>query len=892
MTAGDRSRTLAIAAGLLALASGGCGPSVDTGDSHTTVPPDLIDKSFFLGSDLGSTKDDPEFWWQPTVLDPGGPAGVATLFTSGDAPQAHRIRWDVTEGLLLARTKRGPLGATGDPASACGAEDVIVAAFAISAHVDVGDDPDTSERPWFERQYVRVDWGKNLAPDCAARALPARMGLTDTVSYEPINLYVNDPNDPDAPHLDVEQGYLDVTNHLFAKPTTALVDVYPLGPGSGSLPLCALALTPAAGESDDACTNPTELAIRQSFLRVEGDLAAQEQTAGEGRAFGLSTTWGPTPSYVVNGPFALSNHHAIWERAHAFGDPDQKTGVVPCSTPETTTAAGPHRDEDGDGTEDECEAAGPGATCDTVAHACTLPIEERTARPIAWIFTEAAAEDSFDAAREAVHQWDVALRAAVMSGRYAECVRTGGAECESRFPFLAGQMDDGEDAIALAREVDDCRAGKAYSGQSCDAVADSLAAARKVTPGVLALAKEKEMAVLCHNPVESADPAACGAVRLPEGTTAAACASAASGGDDALKDLCAKAPTVRRGDLRHNQIAFVQSDKEEAPWSQLTPADDPVTGQRISSAVTVWPANIVRWSDEITRRARFIAGELPLADVTDAGFADAWLGAASAEARGTLGTLTNHELIRRASAITGVDAWGNGGVDPDALDAIDADGALRARLQQEIARVAHVRSAPVAASMNTLYSDRMASLQDTDVEAELLTSTVRALAGVGGQPLTESLLNTSSPLRGMDRRPWRTVERARDLALTEGGGCVTTAPETPVSLPVLAAILVANSAPSTRTAPPKRRRPAPNACAATSCAAWSRPLSSTRWGTHWASPTTSLPPRTPPGTPRNTGSFERRTAPRSRRASIAPPRARTAWGRAGSTLSPRASARI
>src|SRR5690606_24256237 len=140
--------------------------------------------------------------------------------------------------------------------------------------------------------------------------------------------------------------------------------------------------------------------------------------------------------------------------------------------------------------------------CDTFKQRCTLPYQRRTAVPQPWYVTSGSNPDYFDATDRAAHEWDVALRSAVVTARYAECARTGGdpARCSAAFPVYDGQMDDSADAVALAREVDACRRGAAYAGERCEALAEALGARRGYAPGVVALAKMPEMIVVCHSP--------------------------------------------------------------------------------------------------------------------------------------------------------------------------------------------------------------------------------------------------------------------------------------------------------------------------------------------------------------------------------------------------------
>src|SRR6185369_16257954 len=89
---------------------------------------------------------------------------------------------------------------------------VVVAAFAIRSHFDIrraynpqtGEqeniiEENTSDRPWFQRAYFRVDWSANLVTDNYDFDGLALSGLNGGVGYESIHYYVGDPSNEDAP---------------------------------------------------------------------------------------------------------------------------------------------------------------------------------------------------------------------------------------------------------------------------------------------------------------------------------------------------------------------------------------------------------------------------------------------------------------------------------------------------------------------------------------------------------------------------------------------------------------------------------------------------------------------------------------------------------------------
>src|SRR5262249_27588557 len=67
------------------------------------VQANALDKSFFVGPDLASASDDPEFYKRGTVVDVVYGAAQDGLFTSSYAQPVSRIRWEITEETLNAR---------------------------------------------------------------------------------------------------------------------------------------------------------------------------------------------------------------------------------------------------------------------------------------------------------------------------------------------------------------------------------------------------------------------------------------------------------------------------------------------------------------------------------------------------------------------------------------------------------------------------------------------------------------------------------------------------------------------------------------------------------------------------------------------------------------------
>lgn len=807
-----RFAPIALAALALAATLAGCAterPAVNR------VQPFALPKTFFVGEDLRDVKDDPEFWFQATLVDVGYGASQDGLFTSTYAQPVSRIKWEITEDYLIGRLAYERIaGSDGKGVGGPVQDGVIVAMYPIEKHFDIAKayNPTTgeqlnvveendSDRPWYERAYIRVDFAKNENVDSYDFDMLSLVGIFGGVSYEPIAYYIDDPTHPDAPRFDLDNGYFDLTNKAFAKP--GVVDLSHLGWGMDKFPACFMDADFSGGSAPSGSCSPVELTIRSSFRRVtDSDYEPVSWDGYRFQAFGGFTTdrYGYARNYGMTDALwhRFLSRYQIWERTHRYTDPVAMTGWVPCFTPETTPfGADPHRDEDADGTEDECAAAGVGSRCDEFRQRCTLPYAERTPITVPWFYANGSDPAYFDASEEAAHEWDVALRTAVRAAQYGECVGVKGTDCAGRFPMYFGQQDQNDDAIRLAKEVDDCRHGTAYADKgrdetACRALAAELGAARGYDPGVISIAEMPEMVVLCHSPVEANDPPACGEPRLPAGATAADCSAAWENNDRAVLAECGKAKNVRRGDIRYHIVNVLEAPQTPSPWGIMTDSEDPLTGETLASCVNVWSYVTDLWSRGTVDRLRYIAGEIDTADVTEGRDVSEWARAAeAASGGGVLPRLTKADRDRMLAE------FGRASADPDAAHAghsamspVDPGAIAAARSLREDAK-GILASPDGTSTFSPTYLARARQAQGTAVEAELLTPMVRQLNGAQSLPMTGEALDRTSPLRGGNPTLLRELQHLQENALAERGACILREAEAPLGLAPLADILQA-----------------------------------------------------------------------------------------------------
>ncbi len=836
MAGGSRLSVRWMGALLLAMIVAGLAGCAEERAPINRVQPLYLKKAFFVGNDLVSTKDDPEFWARATVVDVGYGAAQDGLFTSTYAQPLSRIKWQITEDLLIGRLSYERIeGSDGKGVGKATQDGVIVCAFHIQSHFDIrhaynsttGEEINVLEenavdRPWYQREYFRVDWSKNLNTDSYDFDTLSMMGIYGGIQYEGLAYNVQDPNDESAPFFAKDGSYFDITSKAFAKP--GVVDLSHLGWGIDSFPSCFLDADFAGGTAPAGSCNPIEITLRHSFRRVvDTDYEPQQWDGFRFQAAGAFTVErsGYARNYGMTDEkwYRMIERYNVWEQSHAYYAADAK-GKPVLSSPVAYTAEGatpvkcyvptsacndgscvgtpygkdPHRDDNGDGTEDECAAVGAGSRCDTFRQRCTLPFAQRTEKTIVWYTAEPNNPTFFQATEDAAHEWDVAMRLAVRTAKYAECARLGGADCATKFPVYNGQQTDNDDAIALAREVDDCRHGIAYkelgrNETACTALADSIGAKRGSPAGVIAIAKAPEMVVLCHSPVQANDPAACAPAdkRLPAGVTAEQCGIARANADSATMALCEGALRVRRGDLRYNQCNNIVEPATPSPWGIMVDGHDPLTGEEVAASINVWTYINDLWSQGVVDMSRYIAGELKTGDITEGKYIKDWTAAATAASANGLAGQMDEDQVRERVAASGTGKP----MTPEQMRqfAEQNPGAVQKikDIRQQLGDVRASMDAPSAAAPT--YLARRTAAAGTAFEAALMTPMMQQLHGISGLPLSQGLMDMVSPMRGGNPAVQRGLRQMKQQALAERGACVMEMADAPLAIAGLADIL-------------------------------------------------------------------------------------------------------
>ena len=836
-----RMWTRALLLGALGLAGGSVVGCAQERPPINRVQADALAKSFFVGANLTDISDDPEFYMRGTIVDVGYGAAQDGLFTSTYAQPISKVRWEVTENYLNARLSYERIansdghGNQIDHLVKKKANDgQIVASYRINTHFDIrrsynpttGEEQNvveenSSDRPWYQREYFRVDWSQNLATGSYDYDTLTSLGWIGGVEYQPLAYTVLDPSNPDAPHFDAAAGYFDVTNKAFAKP--ALIDLSSLGWGIDKIPACMLPGDFAGGTQPYGDCNPIEITLRQSFRKVvDKDYEPVDYDGFRFQAFGIFTTErvGYARDYGMTDAqwHRFASRYNIWERSHFYAKPDTMEGAIACATKATTEdptgdpAADPNRDVNPkNGTADECEAAGPGSRCDIFTKKCTLPYALRKPVTIPWYInggdtvivnslndqlstaTGAAktalqqslaaelkkGDDLFEATNWAVQEWDLALKASIQTARLVECKKTGGGDaCKTTYPMWVGQQDDNDEAVTISRELDVCRRKAAIGATDPATIVDStkLESARKA--GWTAQA--------CIDEVTAASTALAAQRKDPNDASAAAIATVVA--IDPVIVLChnpviesdhpacgALGLSPRLGDIRYNTVLNIDKPQAPSAWGIMVDADDPTTGEKVAASINIWTHITDVASQSLVDLVKYINGDLKTGDITDGTYITNWAKASQLAADGHGATMSKAQIDLRVAGATNLDikqyqAAVAGGISSGIAQAVQK---FHNEQVQDIVATTELASPAAYAA-----AARMKQARGTTTEATLINQPMLQLAGIKGTLAAGTALDAASPFALNNPKVTSQLHQMRENAMAARGACILSeAPE-------------------------------------------------------------------------------------------------------------------
>lgn len=313
--------TAAAMLGAATLLAVGCFPIADIDRTQ----PNKVHKSIF--------DSEHEWFFRQTVIDV--PATSAVSFI-GEQGETERVVWDIQENYLFAyRAYPWQEGGDGHVRPGTGPfRDNPVAAFRISKHFDVkrqynpstGEqtnviEENASDRPWYEREWMRVDWSKNLISDFQFGAA--------AVKQQPVDFYHGeDTTHPTLDAVQITDEYIDVVHVVTAEPEVN--DLYTRYFGFPILE-CWL-----YWNIHQDCLG-AQIKIRSSFLRApkQSDYLPLEYDDNRFAKFGYfrAERYGYNPEYGVIEPAAirLANRFNLWENAAECYDPSAEKPYADCS---------------------------------------------------------------------------------------------------------------------------------------------------------------------------------------------------------------------------------------------------------------------------------------------------------------------------------------------------------------------------------------------------------------------------------------------------------------------------------------------------------------------------------------------------------------------------------
>jgi hypothetical protein len=728
-------------------------------DPINRVQANAMSKHFFAGASLSDPSDDPEFYMRNSVIDVPYGAMQDGLFTASYAQPLTRVKWEISETTLIARETYEHVADSDFNGSRTTNNGQVVAMFTIESHFDIKRDynpqtgeennlvvENTTDRPWYEREYMRVDWSKNLVTDGYEVDTLSQIGVFGGVKFDPEAYFIDDPSSPDAPVFSEQDGYFDVTTKAFATPQMVQTPY-------GTFPACFL---PAdyGGAGPIANCNPTEVTLRLAFRQVKStDYEPEDQTGPRQQAFGWFTVdrYGYDRNYGVLDEdwHRFAAKYNLWQRSHVQGAQcavdywrdangnvqsykvdgagnyvyDGTTGL-PVPDPNgkpyagTPVGASVHRDVNKNGTEDDCEftdANGSmiyaGSRCDEFSLQCDLPLYMRKTRTIPWYFGPQSDPKLFATTAKALGEWNLAVKRAVVLGKMVEAKRVG----VDPTPFTTAKDASGN-ALDLTTE-----AGLVADGG-------------KAVPDVF---------VLCHNPVVTGDDPSCGAPGL----------------------------LARVGDLRYNMVNIIPTPQTPSPWGIMVDSNDPLTGEKVATSVNEWEAVLDFAAQNTEDLIRWMDGEISDQQIASGAYLRDWV--AATKLGGTPhapATLSKDEIAQRIASVDRTMA--NAVTLPAAQQQLPRELRLLAASQQ--------LATTLGPSLDSQLEATRQSLIESSWEAQLVTP--EWLQAAGMDPTTpvagnDAALAKASSLRGMNPKLAAWVRHQRDITMAQHGACEVEEPE-------------------------------------------------------------------------------------------------------------------
>jgi hypothetical protein len=746
-------------------------------DPINKVQPNALNKHFFAGADLSDRSDDPQFFWRGYDVD----ASASNSFIGvGSWRGIDRVVFEIQETQLVVRKayaivdgqdKRAsnadpnvPSGTDAYGRTLVKAEDgAIVARYKISSQFDIrrsynpqtGEElniveENSSDRPWNQREYFRVDWSSNdvVSPMWEDMFFAKYLAMTPVTGNNSAFQDINDPRNEDAPRIDEAAGYFETTDHWVVNFADFVSS--PFSDITGQVPAC-FAIGIYTGTASAEC-DPQEATVRNSYWRIDAaqhdveplentyadqDVIANPGGLGGSLSVGIVTPgrqgFDPQYGYTDKLFHRFAHRHNTWQKAHV------------------DTACNDNSDMDANGTADQCEGVKTGhsgSQCDLFFKKCTIPIRDRQIKTVGyWVNSDAPPElqDDIDTNGKLVNRgtledlidsWNQLMRVGLASAREVECRRTGDGDrdtCHGLY-FETGMTSAGlrDPATMDAVHFGDWLVERPKVLDKDPTYPQGMYPDLPHLKGLQAL-------TFCHNPVRDYD----------------------------RHDVCGKTgDNARVGDIRKNFIFYWPYDSR-AHWGGIANWEaDPLTGEIIGGAAQIMGRSAT-YAAAYNRDVLQVAmGDVKIEDLIQGIQADRYAkelmnghgpfdqGLSAAEQQQRLDNVAWTSLAN---------TFQNTQV-----------GTAQQRQIQTLIQMRNSVSDPTQMPTAQLeWEALMNKARGSKYEAQLVDSgwLVNALGADPNTPITESILERASPLRGLDSGRLTSLRAVFDAAFEQMGVC-------------------------------------------------------------------------------------------------------------------------
>ena len=288
-----------------------------TGCAKERPPRSYIQPNILAKADLEG-----EWYYVPTVIDLN--LGHSVTFVGEAGWSVSIVKWDIQEKVLYARLAYDRIDNTSSVYNDPNFKGEVIGAWAIESQFDIirdynattGEETnvirETTERPWYEREFLRVNWAENLVSNWEG------LMWMRAVTTDPINYIVNDPSHPHSPKLerneDGEAEFINIVNKVLVTPEMRDIEYDFMG--LNQIPDCFFYGTLSS------CTS-AEVTVRHAFWKKDPDKEYEklEYTQQEMDKYGYFTSqrlyYDDDYGVTIQGIRWYANRFNLWKESFA-----------------------------------------------------------------------------------------------------------------------------------------------------------------------------------------------------------------------------------------------------------------------------------------------------------------------------------------------------------------------------------------------------------------------------------------------------------------------------------------------------------------------------------------------------------------------------------------------